>query len=77
MFYGTLLALWELRKNCFLYGEVAERFKATVLKTVVSQGTVGSNPTLSAEKIRLHYYCQNLKIDMYLEAALEKTFKRL
>src|SRR3990167_6640095 len=30
------------------YGEVAERPKATVLKTVESQGSVGSNPTLSA-----------------------------
>ncbi len=31
-----------------LFGRVAERFKATVLKTVVSKGTVGSNPTPSA-----------------------------
>ncbi len=29
-------------------GEVAERFKATVLKTVVPKGTVSSNLTLSA-----------------------------
>ena len=29
-------------------GEVAERFKAPVLKTVEGQPSVGSNPTLSA-----------------------------
>ena len=29
-------------------GEVAERFKAAVLKTVVPSGTGGSNPSLSA-----------------------------
>ena len=31
-----------------VYGEVAEWFKATVLKTVVPKGTVSSNLTLSA-----------------------------
>ncbi len=30
-------------------GGVAERFKATVLKTVVVKATVGSNPTPSAK----------------------------
>lgn len=30
------------------YGWLAERFKATVLKTVVLKSTVGSNPTPSA-----------------------------
>ena len=29
-------------------GGVAERLKAVVLKTIVLQGTVGSNPTSSA-----------------------------
>ena len=29
-------------------GEVAERFKAVVLKTTDPKGSVGSNPTLSA-----------------------------
>ena len=29
-------------------GELPERFKGTVLKTVVAKTTVGSNPTLSA-----------------------------
>lgn len=31
---------------------MAEWFKATVLKTVVPRGTVGSNPTLSSSKFR-------------------------
>ncbi len=38
--------------TCILYivnGEMAEWFKATVLKTVVPQGTVSSNLTLSAK----------------------------
>ncbi len=35
-------------KTCQQRGEVAEWFKATVLKTVVPQGTVSSNLTLSA-----------------------------
>ena len=30
-------------------GEMTERLKVTVLKTVVVKATVGSNPTLSAE----------------------------
>ena len=34
-----------------LFGEMAEWFKAPVLKTGVGQLTVGSNPSLSAEKI--------------------------
>ena len=33
-----------------LFGEMAEWFKAPVLKTGVGQLTVGSNPSLSAEK---------------------------
>ena len=32
-----------------LFGEMAEWFKAPVLKTGVGQLTVGSNPSLSAE----------------------------
>jgi hypothetical protein len=35
-------------KICSAYGEMAERLIATVLKTVVPQGTQGSNPCLSA-----------------------------
>lgn len=35
----------------FRKGGVAEWLKAAVLKTVVPQGTVGSNPTSSAEHI--------------------------
>jgi hypothetical protein len=31
-------------------GEMAERFNAAVLKTVVQQWTGGSNPSLSAKK---------------------------
>ena len=31
-----------------LFGEVAERFKAAVLKTVDPHGSGGSNPSLSA-----------------------------
>jgi hypothetical protein len=34
--------------KCF--GEVSERFKEAVLKTVVVHATVGSNPTLSVDK---------------------------
>ena len=33
-------------------GGVAERLKAVVLKTIVLQGTVGSNPTSSAILLR-------------------------
>ena len=33
----------------FAPGEMTERLKVTVLKTVVVQATVGSNPTPSAE----------------------------
>ena len=33
-----------------LFGEMAEWFKAPVLKTGVGQLTVGSNPSLSARK---------------------------
>lgn len=32
------------------FGEMAERFNAAVLKTVVQQWTGGSNPSLSAVK---------------------------
>ncbi len=35
-------------------GEVAERSIATVLKTVDPRGSVGSNPTLSANPQALH-----------------------
>ena len=34
--------------NSFYVGGMAERLNAAVLKTVVPQGTVGSNPTSSA-----------------------------
>ena len=34
------------------FGEVAERSKAAVLKTVDSKGSGGSNPSLSANQIR-------------------------
>jgi hypothetical protein len=34
----------------FAPGEMAERSNAAVLKTVVLQGTGGSNPSLSAKK---------------------------
>lgn|GEM_PF-2083984 len=34
------------------FGGVVERFKATVLKTVVVKATVGSNPTPSATILR-------------------------
>ena len=38
-----------IRGNATSHGEVAERFKAAVLKTAVScKRAVGSNPTLSA-----------------------------
>ena len=38
-----------LRQFFYIFGEVAEWFNATVLKTVVPhKGTVGSNPSLSA-----------------------------
>lgn len=35
-------------KDALAQGELTERPKVTVLKTVVAQTTVGSNPTLSA-----------------------------
>ena len=35
----------------YRFGEVAEWLNAAVLKTVVPQGTVGSNPTSSAKLI--------------------------
>ncbi len=38
----------DRRTKLTKYGEMAERSKATVLKTVVPQGTQGSNPCLSA-----------------------------
>ena len=38
----------QKERSVFQYGSVAEWFKAAVLKTVVSQGTVSSNPTTSA-----------------------------
>ena len=38
------------------YGEVSERFKVTVLKTVVRERTVGSNPTLSAIFLPVEVY---------------------
>ena len=43
---------FELRlfKLIYHYGQVAERFKAAVLKTAVQQCTVSSNLTLSANK---------------------------
>ena len=37
----------------FSHGEMAERFNAAVLKTVVLKGTGGSNPSLSAQKRRV------------------------
>jgi hypothetical protein len=39
-------------------GEVAERSKAAVLKTVDPQGSVGSNPTLSANDISGLSFCR-------------------
>lgn len=38
------------------YGGLLKRFTRTVLKTVVPKGTVGSNPTPSAIKIRIKCY---------------------
>ncbi len=43
-------------------GEVAERSNAAVLKTAVPQGTVGSNPTLSADFIFIE-----LSVEKFLE----------
>ena len=40
-----------LRRGLDYAGQVAERFKAAVLKTANPQGFVGSNPTLSAMRI--------------------------
>ena len=37
-----------LTENCIASGEMAEWFNATVLKTVVPQGTLSSNLSLSA-----------------------------
>ena len=43
----------------FALGGMTERFKVTVLKTVVAQVTVGSNPTPSAEGYKL----KSLQVD--------------
>ncbi len=42
------LQAWITDTNNGLYGGVAERFKAVVLKTTVPKGTGGSNPSPSA-----------------------------
>lgn len=47
MFNG--LDLQQIWYNYGEYGEVTERFKVTVLKTVAGRLAVGSNPTLSAK----------------------------
>ena len=50
---SALAPLWPVHVSLHVLvyvqqGEVAERFKAAVLKTVDSQGSGGSNPSLSA-----------------------------
>ena len=44
--YLTKYSIWDMLSKHF-YGAVAEWFKAAVLKTVVLQGTGGSNPPCS------------------------------
>ena len=53
LFLFQLLHMIESYAKIVLFGEMAEWFKAPVLKTGVGQLTVGSNPSLSAEKILL------------------------
>ena len=50
LFLFQLLHMIESYAKIVLFGEMAEWFKAPVLKTGVGQLTVGSNPSLSAEE---------------------------
>ena len=45
---GAIFNLFFNIRIYYMRGEMAEWSKATVLKTVVSQGTQGSNPCFSA-----------------------------
>lgn len=50
------------------HGEMAERSKAIVLKTIVLQGTQGSNPCLSSiDFLKLHHH-------LYLDAFQRRLF---
>ena len=42
------------------FGEMGERFKPAVLKTVVPSGTGGSNPSLSANNIANQLFAINV-----------------
>ena len=51
-----------------IYGEVAERFKAAVLKTVEGRPSGGSNPSLSASLLDLsgrYTYIIQFKLLLY------------
>ena len=54
IFYGVCLSVSFLSKQ----GRVSEWSKEAVLKTVVPQGTVGSNPTSSARFVAF-FFCKN------------------
>ncbi len=45
-----MIAMWRVHTpDLEHFGAVAERLKATVLKTVVPKGTGGSNPSCSVQ----------------------------
>ena len=51
--------MWVQIPSGVLYADVVEWFKATVLKTADSQGSVGSNPTICAtvgKPLSFHIY---------------------
>ena len=60
--------------QCDTPGGVVERFKALVLKTSVPKGTVGSNPTPSANSFSLSLIWQSLSC---LSLVLEPTHVRM
>jgi hypothetical protein len=56
------------------YGGMAEWFKAAVLKTVDPRGSVGSNPTPSANKIASRFYMKRFGIFQKCLHGLMKRF---
>lgn len=69
-----------LIEHSFTCGEVAEWSNAAVLKTVVPQGTVGSNPTLSSRiltfsliTLMLYISLNTKSIHVYLDTSANKV----